>query len=314
MTRWNNMREQVEEYLDARRRLGYQMKISGKQLLRFARFADMHESCKILTIDVAVEWACTSESQLNRARRLEMIRGLAKYCVLFEPKTQIPPSRLFGPAHRRLTPYIYTSQEISGLMQAAAKLNNGKGLRPATIQNLFGLLSATGLRISEALHLTRADVDFEENLIVVKETKFNKSRYVPLHPTAIDALKDYARFRDNLTPQTFELDAFFTLDDGAPLNYRQALYSFQTIRRQMSWRRKRLPRIHDLRHTFACNRLLSWYEAGIDVNNAILMLSVYLGHTKVTDTYWYLTGIPSLMSIAAERFEHYSGGEKWLSR
>jgi len=310
MTRWDNMREQVEEYLDVSRRLGYQMKISGKQLLRFARFADMHESGKIITIDLAVEWACTSESQLNRARRLEMIRGLAKYCVLFEPKTQIPPSRLLGPAHRRLAPYIYTPQELSGLMQAAAKLNNGKGLRPATMQNLFGLLSATGLRISEALHLSRADIDFGSNLLVVKETKFNKSRYVPLHPTVIDALKDYTRFRNKLIPLTFGFDAFFKHDDGYPLNYRQALYSFQTIRRQMSWRSKRIPRIHDLRHTFACNRLLSWYEEGIDVNNVILMLSVYLGHAKVTDTYWYLTGIPSLMSIAAERFEHYSGGEK----
>jgi integrase len=304
MTRWDNI------YLDVSRRLGYQMKISGKQLLRFARFADMHESGKIITIDLAVEWACTSESQLNRARRLEMIRGLAKYCVLFEPETQIPPSRLLGPAHRRLAPYIYTPQELSGLMQAAAKLNNGKGLRPATMQNLFGLLSATGLRISEALHLSRADIDFGSNLLVVKETKFNKSRYVPLHPTVIDALKDYARFRDKLIPLILGFDAFFKRDDGYPLNYRQALYSFQTIRRQMSWRSKRIPRIHDLRHTFACNRLLSWYEEGIDVNNVILMLSVYLGHAKVTDTYWYLTGIPSLMSIAAERFEHYSGGEK----
>jgi integrase len=166
MTRWNNMQEQVEEYLDTRRRLGYQMKISGKQLLRFARFADMHQNRKILTIDMAVEWACTSASQLNRARRLEMIRGLAKYSILFEPETQIPPPGLFGPAHRRLTPYIYMPKELSGLMQAAVKLNNGKGLRPGTIQNLIGLLSATGLRISEALHLSRTDVDFESNLLV----------------------------------------------------------------------------------------------------------------------------------------------------
>jgi len=243
-----------------------------------------------------------------------MIRGLAKYCVLFEPETQIPPPGLLGPAHRRLTPYIYTSQELFDLMQAAANLNMGEGLRPATIQNLLGLLSATGLRISEALHLSRADIDFESNLLVVKETKFNKSRHVPLHPTTVDALKDYARFRDKSVPVTFGTDAFFILDKGYPLTYRHALYSFQTIRRQMAWRKKRLPRIHDLRHTFACNRLLSWYEEGIDVNNAILMLSVYLGHAKVTDTYWYLTGIPSLMSIAADRFERYSGGETWLNR
>lgn len=314
MTRWGSIREQVEDYLNTRRLLGYQLKIAGNELFRFARFADKHGNNKILTIDLAVAWASTSASKLNRARRLELIRGLAKYCILFEPETQIPPPGLLGPAHRRLTPYIYTAQELSDLMQAATRLNNGKGLRPATIQNLFGLLSATGLRISEALHLSRGDVEFESKLLVVKETKFNKSRYVPLHPTTVEALKDYARFRDKSVPITFGADAFFILDKGYPLNYRQALYSFQTIRRQMAWRKKRLPRIHDLRHTFACNRLLSWYEEGIDVNNAIVMLSVYLGHAKVTDTYWYLTGIPSLMSVAADRFERYSGGETWLNR
>jgi integrase len=314
MTRWNNMREQVEDYLDARRRLGYQLKIPAVELLSFARFVDMHENRKILTMDLAVEWASMSPSQINRARRLEMIRGLAKYCILFEPETQIPPRGLLGPAHRRLSPYIYTPQEISGLMQAATKLNNGKGLRPATIHNLIGLLSATGLRIAEALHLSRADIDFENNLIVVKQTKFNKSRYVPLHSTTVDALKEYARYRDKLVSITFGSDAFFMLDNGYPINYRQILYSFQTIRAQMPWRRKRPPRIYDLRHTFACNRLLSWYEEGIDVNNAILMLSVYLGHVKLSDTYWYLTGIPSLMSVAANRFENYAGGETWPNR
>lgn len=309
MTRWNSIREQVEDYLGTRRRLGYQLKITGNELLRFADFADRHESHRILTIDLAVEWACTSASKLNRARRLEMIRGLAKYCILFEPETQIPPPGLLGPAHRRATPYIYTAEELSDLMLAAGRLNNGKGLRPKTIESLLGLLSATGLRISEALHLSCKDVNFETKLLVVRETKFSKSRYVPLHPTTVDALKNYTQFRNKAAPVTSDLDAFFMLDNGCPLNYRQALYAFQTIRRQIVWRRNRPPRIHDLRHTFACNRLLSWYEEGIDVNNAILMLSIYLGHGKVTDTYWYLTGIPSLMAIAAKRFERFSGGE-----
>jgi integrase len=314
MNRWNCMREQVEDYLCTRRRLGYQLKIAGDELLRFARFADRDGSHRILTIDLAVAWASTSASKLNRARRLEIVRGLAKYCALFEPETQIPPAGLLGPAHRRVIPYIYSAQELSDLMHAATKLNKGKGLRPVTMQCLIGLLSATGLRISEALHINRADVDFKRNLLVVRETKYNKSRYVPLHPTTIEALKDYAQFRDRLIPVMPDSTAFFLFDNGQPLNYRQALYAFQSIRRQLVWQRKRLPRIHDLRHTFACNRLLSWYEHGIEVNNAILMLSVYLGHSKVTDTYWYLTAIPSLMAIAAQRFERFSGGEPWLNK
>ena len=175
-----------------------------------------------------------------------------------------------------------------------------------TVQNLLGLLSAAGLRISEALNLDCADVDFEKNLLVVKEAKFGKSRYVPLHPTSVEALKEYARFRDKSVKAKSASKAFFLIDNGRPLNYRQALYAFQTIRRRIAWRRERPPRIHDLRHTFACNRLLAWYEEGVDVNNAIMMVSVYLGDKKVSDTYWYITGIPSLMAVAADRFERYS--------
>ena len=314
MIHWKSMRERVEDYLCARRRLGYQLKIAGDQLLRFALFADRHGEHTILTIDLAVAWASTSASKLNRARRLELVRGLAKYCALFEPDTQIPPPGLLGPAHRRVIPYIYTDQELADLMQAAAGLNSGKGLRPATMQCLIGLLSATGLRISESLHLSRADIDFKSKLLVVRETKFSKSRYVPLHPTTAESLKDYAWLRDRIVPMVSDSKAFFLCDNGRALNYRQVLYAFQTIRSQLVWRRNRPPRIHDLRHTFACNRLRSWYEQGIDVNHAILMLSVYLGHSKVTDTYWYLTAIPSLMAIAAQRFERFSGGEVCLNR
>jgi integrase len=308
------MHERVKDYLSTRRRVGYQLKIAGDELLRFARFADKHGNHRILTIDLAVAWASTSASKLYRARRLEIVRGLAKYCVLFEPETQIPPRGLLGPAHRRVTPYIYTDQELLDLMHVATKLNKGVGLRPATMQCLIGLLSATGLRISEALHLSHSDVDFNSRLLVVRETKFSKSRYVPVHPTTLEALRNYARLRNRLVPVMSDSKAFFLFDNGHPLNYRQALYAFQCIRRQLVWQRKRPPRLHDLRHTFACNRLLSWYEQGVDINNAILMLSVYLGHSKVTDTYWYLTGIPSLMAIAAKRFEQFSGGEIWIDK
>ncbi len=193
-------------------------------------------------------------------------------------------------------------------MQAATKLNPKKGLRPASIRCLIGLLSATGMRISEALNLTRSDIDIKRKLLVVRETKFNKSRYLPLHHSTVKALVQYGLFRDRLVPFMPDFNAFFLIDNGNPMNYRQALYAFQVLRRQLGWetQRKKSPRIHDLRHTFACNRLLSWYEQGVDVNNAIFMLSVYLGHSKVSDTYWYLTGVPSLMAIAAERFERFS--------
>lgn len=310
MSRWKSIQERVEDYLDARRRMGYKLKIEGLQLHRFARFAKARGYNKALTVELAVAWAnaTKSTSDITRARRLEVVRGLAKYCALFESETEIPPLGLMGPAHRRIAPHIYTTQEIMALLETATQLqppNKLHKLRPATLQCLIGLLYATGLRISEALHLTCADIDFDQKFLVVKETKFCKSRYVPLHPTTVEALDEYARLRDQLVIRVSSTDSFFLTDNGRPLNYRQALYSFQTIRYRLGWKTqgKRLPRLYDLRHTFACQRLLNWYKEGVDINKAILLLSVYLGHNKVTDTYWYLTGIPPLMAMAAQRFE-----------
>jgi integrase len=306
------MHQRVEDYLITRRRLGYQLKVEGDELFRFARFADENGNNKALTIEIAVAWANSSKkvSSICPARRLETIRGLAKFCALFEPETQIPPPGLLGHGHRRIAPHIYTEEELLALMQAATKLKPQNGLRPLTMQYLIGLLSATGLRISEALRLNRSDVDLKRKLMLIRETKFCKSRYVPLEQTTSDALAQYGRIRDRFTP--CKANAFFLFDNGRPPNYRQALYAFQSIRRQLGWDQncKRLPRLHDIRHTFACNRLLLWYKQGIDVNNSILLLSVYLGHSKISDTYWYLTAIPSLMAIAAERFERFTLWEK----
>jgi integrase len=314
MSRWKIMHERVEDYLITRRKLGYQLKVEGDELFRFARFADEHGNNKALTTEIMVAWANSSKkaSDICPARRIETIRGLAKFCALFEPDTQIPPPGLLGSGHRRVAPHIYTEEELSDLMQAANKLNPQNGLRPVTMRYMIGLLSATGLRISEALRLNRSDVDLDNKLLLIRETKFYKSRYVPLHQTTADALVQYGHIRDRFTPVEAGANAFFLFDNGRSPNYRQALYAFQSIRRQLGWDKnnERLPRLHDLRHTFACNRLLLWYKQGIDVNNAILMLSVYLGHSKISDTYWYLTAIPSLMAIAAERFERFTLMEK----
>ena len=221
----------------------------------------------------------------------------------FEPETQVPPARLLGPAHRRLPPYIYTDEELAQLLAAAGALEPVQGLRPASMQCLLGLLAATGLRISEALHLQQADVDLDQGLLCVRQTKFRKSRYVPLHPTVRVALATYAHLRDQCLAPPRD-PAFFLRDDGRALRYDHAMYAFQQIRAQLEWGQgERRPRLHDLRHTFACNRLLGWYQEGVDVHWAMPLLATYLGHAKVTDTYWYLTASPALMAIVSKRFE-----------
>lgn len=310
MSKWSSMQERVESYLQARRSVGYILHIEGAQLQRFASFADQRGHQGHITLDVAVAWAIDSRKshQIGRARRLEVVRALARYCVMFESETEIPLPHFLGPAHRRITPHIYTDREIAQLLDTANGLSPKQGLRPTTMHYLLGLLAATGLRISEALQLNRNDIDLHQEVLLIRNTKFHKARYVPLHPTVCKALSNYADFRNRRLP-VVQNSAFFLLDDGHALRYRQALYAFHQIYAQLGWNvcsSGRRPRLYDFRHTFACRRLLAWYEEGVDIDRVMPLLSTYLGHVKVSDTYWYLTGIPELMAIATARFEHQS--------
>jgi len=214
---------------------------------------------------------------------------------------------LLGPAHRRTQPHIYTIAEVSALMAAAERLEPTGGVRPRTYRTLIGLLTATGLRISEALRLTRGDADLSKHVLVIRETKFGKSRLVPLHPTTTATLVTYAGDRDRLVAHA-RCDHFFLSDRGAGLPYS----TVRTVFRKLCDCLKitgtgRRPRLHDLRHTFASRRVAEWYDSGANLAHAVSALSVYLGHAKVTDTYWYLTATPDLMVRAAERFEAFAG-------
>jgi integrase len=228
--------------------------------------------------------------------------------------SEVPPPGLLGPSHRRTSPYIYSEEEVVKLLGAAGELAPSDSLRPATFATLFGLLASTGLRISEAIALIRADVDLADGVLMIRRTKFRKSRYVPLDPSVTDSLARYETFRNRKIPTTPH-EAFFLPQDGEPLSYRLTRTAFEWIRRRLGWttRMPRTPRIHDLRHTFACRRILLWHEQGVDVDVAIPSLSTYLGHAKVTDTYWYLTGFQELMAWTAKRFERYAAGELEVS-
>jgi integrase len=198
-------------------------------------------------------------------------------------------------------------------MAAAGRLGPLDSLRPRTYQTLIGLLVATGLRISEALHLARVDADLRLGRLVIRETKFRKTRLVPLHLTATLALRAFAEVRDQAIPNP-ECDRFFLNDRGTPLAYSTVRHTFRKLCKQVGIRgSRRRPRLHDLRHTFACRRVERWSDSGVDLARAVPALSVYLGHAKVTDTYWYLTATPELLARAAGRFEgftHISDGVK----
>ena len=301
----------IAEYVAYRRSLGFRLTGEAGQLRRFARYVEATGHTGPLTVGVCLRWIQQAGSPNSRHRRFATVRAFCKYVALFEPRTETP-SRAPGEFKcRRPVPHIYSPGEVTELLRACEVLRPVDGLRPRTYRTLFGMLAATGLRVSEALHLQRRDVDLDRGVLTVRDTKFRKSRIVPVHPSTRDALRQYALVRDRYCPAPHAA-AFFLSESGSALAYPTVRGTFQMLRRRLGWKAdgdRKLPRIQDLRHTFCCRRILGWYEAGVDVAQALPVLSTYLGHGKVTDTYWYLTGIPELMAITARRFEQFAHEE-----
>ncbi len=302
--------DSAQKYLSYRRSLGYAMHIEGAELCRFARYLDSLDYQGPLTTDIAVHWAQLPQhcQRLYHARRLDIIRRFARYLQQEVPATEIPPPKLLGPSYRRRpTPHIYSVEEISLLLDATRTLTPKEGLRPHTYETLFGLLAVTGMRISEALALQQVDFQAESSMLTVREGKYHNSRLLPLHPTTIQKMMAYVTHRNQRFPLP-STPAFFLTEKGTSLKYHKVLMTFLKLTDQLGWRTDselQGPRIHDLRHTFAVQKILEWHRGGEDVNQMISRLSMYLGHVKVADTYWYLTAVPELMEIIGSRFETF---------
>ena len=305
-----SMQHFVQEYLDERRGLGFALTIPGSQLRAFARFADASGHRGPLTRQLITSWArdeAKRATPLTWAKRLEVVRPFAKHRARIEPGTYVPEADTFGRSRRRLAPHLYTDREVVDLLAAAGRLSPKGTLRPATYRALFGLIAATGLRVSEAMRLQCADVDLDAGMLTVRQTKFAKSRLVPLHPTTVRALQQYLTLRQRHLP-TVQDGPFLASTRGTALAKRTVHWVFDQLRKQLGWTARgghAAPRIHDLRHTFICRRVQLWHEHGTDIDNAMVALSTYVGHTKVSDTYWYLAAAPDLMSVAGRRFEQF---------
>jgi len=305
------MQTHAENYLAERRRLGYGLCATGYALRSFARYVDGLELEGPLTIEVMAAWArrvkTNGDNRTTWARRLKKLCPFARWLQQFDPRTEVPDTTVFGGVGQRLSPHIYTEQEIVDLLATARRLD--PDLRGATYEALFGLLAATGLRVSEAVHLMDADVGMKSGLLTVRKTKFAKSRQVPLHASTVEALRRYRGLRD-LQISVTEKTPFFVSTRGRrrgyALNLRQVRRVFRNLREQLGWVNRgahAAPRIHDLRHSFIVHRVLLWHTQGVDIDQAMLSLSTYVGHAMVTNTYWYLTGVPELMALAAGQFE-----------
>ena len=301
----------VDEYLTARRGLGFGLETDEWFLRAFASHADRVGHSGSVTIELAVQWARSSSRSSDpaqAARRLAIVRQFARYRALVDPATEVPPVGLLGRIPtRRSTPHIYTEAEMAALLQQAHCLLPRHGLRPATYVAYFSLLASTGLRLSEACRLTTDDADLVTGILTIHETKFRKSRLVPLHPTTTRALRRYADRRDACAAPR---SGYFFRTEHSPRLTRTAVEAtFRRLRRRLDWTaqgRTRQPRIHDLRHSFVVRRLLRWHREGADVDRKILALATYLGHAKVAHTYWYCTAVPELLASTGQRFERFA--------
>ena len=311
-----SLQTRVEQYLSERRLLGFSGRSEMYSLRSFARHVQAVRHRGLLTVEVMAEWArCDSHDSsdpLTWARRLKKLRTFLRWLQQFEPRTEIPDDSVFGRMPERLSPHIYSEQEIVDLLAAARRLGPAPGLRGAIYETLFGLIASTGMRIGEALALRNEDVDLKYGMLTIHQTKFGKSRQVPMHLSAVEALRRYLWMR-NLAGDFAQDDSPLFIGTrgrrlGRPMDSHQVHRVFVALRTQLGWRNRgahHAPRIHDLRHTFVVRRIVLWQAQGVDIDQAMLSLSTYVGHAMVTNTYWYLSAVPELMALAAGRFESY---------
>lgn len=298
----------VDQYLALRRSLGFELCETERLLRRFVTFAD-HEGARFITIDLALRWAklSTRVQKATWSIRLRVVRQLAEYVSASDPRTEVPPAGLLPGKYRRCQPYIYSDDEVLRLVGAAKKLPSPTGVRAWTYRTLFGLLAVTGMRHAEALALDRSDVDLDAGILTIRRTKCRKTRLVPLHETTCEQLRNYVRRRDQIhrVPKS---DAFLVSERGLRLVQASVQHTFVVVSRQIGLRAPSRshghgPRLHDLRHRLAVTTLMRWYRAGADVDARLPILATYLGHIKVSDTYWYLSAVPELVCLAMARLE-----------
>lgn len=293
----------LQDYLATRRALGFKLRRAGLLLPDFVRFL-AHTGREVVTAGAAVAWA-RQPSQARPAwwsARLGEVRGFAKYLQTLDPRHEIPSPQLLPHRRLRATPYVYDPTEIAALLRAAEVLTSP--LRVATHRTLLGLLAVTGLRTGEAIRLDRTDVDLRHGLLLIRHTKFGKTRQVPLHATTVAALARYARLRDRLAPRR-RAPSFLVSTVGKRLIYQNVHETFLRLvyAAGIAERRPRRPRIHDLRHSFAVQTVVAWHRAGLDVERQLPLLATYLGHVSVASTYWYLSAVPELLGAATARLE-----------
>lgn len=289
-------------YLRTRRALGFKLKREGELLPQFVAYLD-ERGASFVTTAAAIAWAAQPRDAAPAwwTQRLVLVRGFAKYMQTIEPRTEVPALDHLPHQRARSAPYVYSAADVTALLSATDTLRSP--LKATTYKTLLGLVAVTGMRVGEAVALDERDVDRRGAVLVIRKTKFDKSREVPLHASAVEALDRYRRERDRLAPRK-KSSSFFISTVGKRLIYNNVHETFlQLVYAAGLGKRRPRPTIHDLRHTFAIQTVLGWYRDDVDVEARLPMLSTYLGHVGPSSTYWYLTAVPELLEAATIRLE-----------
>ena len=307
----NKISRQLEEYLDYKHSLGFKLVHEEYVLRNFVARTLAVGYTGSLTCDIVFDWiAFGSKNNKTMGRKLEVIRPFSKYISAFDPEAEIIPNKLFQNVHDRPEPYIYTESEVIALMNACNSLYSPDGVRIRSVKCILGLLWSTGMRPSEPVNLKLHDIDFEKQIIVVRETKFSKERLLPVTSSVIQKIIIYKEWLECVIGKMNPDEQLFRTTGGKPMTEQSLAYAFKIIRNTIGAVPKGYPnvRLYDFRHSFACSTVLKWLETGQDANALMYTLSTYLGHSKIQDTYWYLSATQKIINRACSRYEEKFGG------
>lgn len=289
----------LDSYITLQRARGLKFTTQPGLLRNFVAAAEAAGDTHVLTTRV-LDWAVRTTSDAQARNRLAIVRRFAEHLAIADPAHEVPPADAFGRwRFQRRLPHIYTGDEIGVLMAAARRLGPPGAIRGETLATLIGLLAATGLRVSEAVGLDPDDITADG--LVIRETKFRKSRLVPLHPSARAALEAYMRRR-----KPIKGEALLVNDHGRRPSYVTLYALFLRIARESGLRGlpgEKGPRLHDLRHTFAVRSLEACGGDRRAISRHMLALATYLGHADPSHTWWYLRATPTLMRHIADAGE-----------
>ena len=298
----------IERYLSLRQTLGYKLKLPSRHLRAFARFADAKGEKHVRTV-TAIAWSATAPTRDGRHRRLNDVARLGRFLQSEDPNHEVPPTSIFAAPRTRPMPYIYSSEDIDRILEMAGRLRRSRHTphRPQTYVMMLGLIAATGLRVSEALNLRLDDI-LADGILNIRQTKFNKSRLVPLHESVFSTLQRYLVLRCRSTGTNAYL--FPSANEKAiPYNTMHGAFAYIIGQIGIAPQRVRRPRIHDLRHSFATRVLEQCAGERSAVDRQVVALATYMGHTNIAHTYWYLQATPQLMSDIAVAAEALFAGE-----